>query len=52
VTLWIKVAVVALSGVSAWVHGRARSRPALAAWGAISGLTAVAALLLGVLLEG
>jgi putative copper export protein len=52
VTLWIKLAVVALSGVSAWLHGRARSRSALAAWGAISGLTAVVALLLGVLLEG
>ncbi len=52
VTLWIKLAVVALSGVSAWLHGRARSRRGLAAWGAISGLTAMAALLLGVLLEG
>jgi putative copper export protein len=52
VTLWIKLAVVALSGAAAWLHGRARSRSALAAWGAISGLTAMVALLLGVLLEG
>jgi hypothetical protein len=52
VALWIKLAVVALSGAAAWLHGRARSRSALAAWGAISGLTAMVALLLGVLLEG
>ncbi len=50
--LWIKLVAVALSGLSAWLHGRARSRRGLAVWGAISGLTAVAALLLGVLLEG
>lgn len=51
-TLWIKLAVVVVSGLSAWLHGRARSRSGLAAWGAVSGLTAMAALLLGVLLEG
>jgi putative copper export protein len=51
-TLWIKLAVVALSGLSAWLHGRARGRLGLAVWGAASGITAMAALLLGVLLEG
>ena len=52
ITLWIKLGVVALSGLSAWLHGRARSRSGLAVWGAASGLSAMAALLLGVLLEG
>jgi len=51
-TLSIKLAVVALSGLSAWLHGRARSRLGLAAWGGVSGLMAMAALLLGVMLEG
>jgi putative copper export protein len=52
ITLWIKLGVVALSGLSASLHGRARSRSGLAVWGAASGLSAMAALLLGVLLEG
>jgi putative copper export protein len=51
-TLWVKLAVVALSGVTAWLHGRAQTRRGLAVWGALSGSTAMAALLLGVLLEG
>lgn len=52
VALWIKLAVVAVSGLSAWLHGRAHTRASLAAWGGVSGLTALVALLLGVLLEG
>jgi putative copper export protein len=52
ITLWIKLGVVGLSGVSAWLHGRARSRSGLAMWGAASGLSAMAALLLGVILQG
>ena len=51
-TLVAKITVVAVSGVSAFVHGRARSRGALAAFGALSGLTALAALFLGVQLHG
>ncbi len=47
-TLMFKVAVVAASGVSAFLHARARARPALAAFGAASGLTALGALFLGV----
>lgn len=50
--LWVKLAVVALSGVSAWLHGRAQTRRGVAVWGALSGSTAMAALLLGVVLEG
>ena len=43
---------VALSGVAAWLHARARSRSALAAWDAILGLAALGALFLGVVLAG
>jgi putative copper export protein len=50
--LGIKIAVVALAGLSAWLHGRARSRSGLAAWGAITSLTSLAALALGVFLAG
>lgn len=51
-TLMAKIAVVMASGLSAFVHGRARSRGALAAFGALSGLTALGALFLGVQLHG
>jgi uncharacterized membrane protein len=51
-TLWAKIAVVALSGVSAGMHARAKSKAGLAVWGALSGTSAVAALVLGVVLAG
>lgn len=51
-TLWVKIAVVAASGLSAFLHARATSRRGLAVWGALSGLTALGALFLGVLLGG
>jgi putative copper export protein len=51
-TLALKVAVVALSGVASALHGRSRSRAALAVWGALGGLAAMGALFLGVLLAG
>ena len=47
-TLMAKITVVAASGLSAFLHARARSRPALAAYGAASGLTALGALFFGV----
>lgn len=52
VTVLVKLLVVAASGIAAAVHGAARSRAALAVGGAISGLTAVLAVLLGALLRG
>jgi putative copper export protein len=52
VTLFAKVAVVALSGASALLHTRSKSKLALAAYGALTGLTALGALFLGVLLAG
>lgn len=50
VTLGVKIVVVILSGVAAFVHQTARSRSVLAAFGAVAGVTALAALFLGVLL--
>jgi putative copper export protein len=50
--LGVKIGVVALAGLSAWQHGRARGRVALAAWGAIAGSSSLAALALGVFLAG
>jgi putative copper export protein len=51
-TLVVKLVVVALSGLAALLHARARSRRGLAAFGGLSGLTALGALFLGVLLAG
>ena len=50
ITLFVKLVIVAASGISAAAHIGARSRQALAFWGALSGLTALAALFLGVML--
>ena len=47
-----KIVVVALAGIGAFLHGRARTRPAIAAWGAVAGLSSVVALFMGVLLAG
>jgi putative copper export protein len=51
-TLGIKMALVLLSGLSAFLHTRARSRTGLAVWGAVTGLSALGATLFGVLLAG
>ena len=50
--LGLKVAVVAASGITAWRHTRATTPRGLAVWGALTGLTALSALYLGVLLAG
>ncbi len=50
ITLFLKLVVVAASGISAAAHIGARSRGALAFWGALSGLSAIAAVFLGILL--
>lgn len=47
-TVMVKVLVVTASGTTAFVHGQAASRPALAVFGALSGLTALGALFLGI----
>ena len=51
-TLIVKVVVVGASGLTAALHARSHSRAALAAWGAGTGVTALAALFLGVMLHG
>lgn len=50
--LGAKMVVVLLSGVAAFVHTRAKTTKSIALWGSISGLTALLAMYLGVLLAG
>ena len=52
VTLVVKRVVVVISGVTAALHARARSAAGLAVFGALTGISALAALFLGVLLAG
>ncbi len=52
VTLDLKVAVVVLSGVSAYLHTKSKTKLGLAFWGAMTSLSALGALFLGVLLAG
>ena len=51
-TLMIKLTVVAVSGVTAFLHARATTRRGMAVFGALTGLTALLALLLGIVLAG
>lgn len=50
--LGIKMAVVALSGIAAYLHSKAKSTLGLALWGSLSGLSALSAMFLGALLTG
>ncbi|MEV0589639.1 hypothetical protein [Nonomuraea sp. NPDC050310] len=50
-TLNVKLGIVIVSGVTAFLHTRAKTKGAVAAMGAVSGLTALAALFFGVLLS-
>jgi putative copper export protein len=49
-TLTVKLVAVLVSGVSAFAHERATSRRGLAVWGALSAVSALVALLYGVVL--
>jgi putative copper export protein len=51
-TLVVKLIVVAISGAAAALHARARSPAGLAVFGALTGISALAALFLGILLAG
>src|SRR5262249_38306802 len=51
-TLIVKLIVVLISGATAFLHARARTKPALALFGALTGLSALAAVFLGILLAG
>ena len=49
-TLLLKYALVLVSGTTAFLHTRASSRGAMAAFGALTGLSALATLFVGILL--
>jgi len=49
-TLSLKYALVLASGVTAFLHARATSKRGMAVWGALTGLTALAALFVGIML--
>ena len=51
-TLVVKLIVVAISGITAALHTRARSTTWIAVFGALTGISALAALFLGILLAG
>jgi putative copper export protein len=51
-TLVVKLIVVVISGVAAGLHARARNPRWIAVFGALTGLSALAALFLGILLAG
>ena len=48
----IKMMLVVISGLSAFIHTRAKNPAAMALWGAISGLSALATMYVGVTLAG
>jgi putative copper export protein len=50
--LGVKIAVVALAGVAAYLHTRSTTKRGLAAWGAVTSLSSLAALVMGVFLAG
>jgi putative copper export protein len=52
VTLWVKLIVVAISGLTAALHALAKSKTGLAVFGALTGISALAALFLGIMLGG
>jgi putative copper export protein len=51
-TLMLKYVLVLVSGVTAYVHARAASRRTMAVFGALTGLSAIATLFVGILLAG
>ncbi len=51
VTLFVKLCVVAASGISAFLHTQAKTRTGLAVWGAVGGVATIAALFFGVVLR-
>ncbi|HTR68814.1 MAG TPA: hypothetical protein VMH41_01125 [Mycobacteriales bacterium] len=49
-TLMLKLVIVALSGLAAYLHGKATTKAATAAWGAATAVFALAALFVGIML--
>lgn len=52
IVLWVKISLVAVSGLAAWWHQRSKTRLGLAVGGALTSLSAISALFLGVALAG
>jgi putative copper export protein len=50
--LMVKIVVVVLAGVGAYLHQRATTKGQLALWGSLAGTASVAALVMGILLAG
>jgi putative copper export protein len=50
--LVIKIVVVAVAGAAAFLHTRASTKRGLAIWGALTALSSIAALVIGVFLAG
>ena len=50
--LSVKIGVVVLAGIGAWLHARASSRRGLALWGGVAAVSSVGALVIGVFLAG
>ena len=51
-TLILKIVLVVISGATAYAHSMATSRTAMATYGALTGLTALATLFVGIMLAG
>jgi len=51
-TLIVKLCVVAVSGLTAWLHAVSHGKVGLAVFGALTALSALTALFLGILLAG
>ena len=49
-TVFLKLAIVAVAGIAAFVHSNTRSKAVLAIGGALSGLASIAAVFVGILL--
>jgi putative copper export protein len=52
VVLIIKVILVVLAGLGAWLHSHARTKAATGAWGSVAGTASLLALIAGVMLAG
>lgn len=52
IVLAVKITVALFAGLSTFLHQRAKSRGQVAFWGSVSGISAIAALTLGVFLAG
>ena len=50
--LIVKIVVVVLAGLGAFLHQRATSKAQLALWGSVAGTASIAALVMGILLAG